>query len=38
VSFLTHRRALDNWLTGPASASLADTITDEFERLARFFP
>ena len=38
VSFLTHRRALDNWLAGPASASLADTITDEFERLARFFP
>ena len=30
--------ALDNWLAGPASASLADTITDEFERLARFFP
>ena len=38
VSFLTHRRALDIWLAGPASASLADTITDEFERLARFFP
>jgi AcrR family transcriptional regulator len=37
VSFLTHRRALDNWLAGSASADLADTITDEFERLARFF-
>ena len=37
VSFLTHRRALDIWLAGPASASLGDAITDEFERLVRLF-
>ena len=37
VSFLTHRRALDVWLAGPARADLAVAINDEFDRLVRLF-
>jgi len=37
ISFLTHRRALDAWLEGPASADLAEAINDEFDRLAQLF-
>jgi AcrR family transcriptional regulator len=35
VGLMTHRRALDRWLVGPASADLGKTIVDEFKILDR---
>jgi AcrR family transcriptional regulator len=35
VGLVTHRRALDRWLAGPASADLGDVVADEFKILHR---
>jgi AcrR family transcriptional regulator len=37
VGLLTHRRVLDQWLAGPASADLANLIVDEFKVLGDLF-
>ena len=35
IGLVTHRRALDRWLAGPASADLGAVIVEEFKLLRR---